>query len=189
MRGVGVGRDDRRRIPVTKNGIQSRVSHIVNEKTIADSQITVQQFMMPEHANLQGNVHGGIVMKLVDEAGALCAIRHAQRLVVTVTIDSIMFLSPVRVGDVMNLTARLIRVGTTSMEVEVRVVAENPMTGEETHTNSAFAVYVALDDQGHPVPVPRLQLIDDDQRKRAKEAEARQAHRLEQRRLLKERAH
>ena len=94
------------------------------------------------------------------------------------------FLSPVHVGDVMNLSAQIIRVGKTSLEVEIRVVAENPITGEETHTNSAYAVYVALDDEGRPVKVPNLKLESDDERRRAAEAADRQKHRLEQRKLM-----
>ncbi len=155
----------------------------MSEKTVAESRMTLHQFMMPEHANLQGTVHGGIAMKLVDEVGALCAMRHAQHPVVTVAMDSITFLSPVHVGDVMNLSAQLNRVGTTSMEVEIRVTAENPISGELTHTNSAYAVYVALDDDGHPVEVPGLKLEADDERRRAAAAELRQKHRLEHRKL------
>lgn len=154
------------------------------KKKVADSCIQLHQFMMPEHANIQGTVHGGYVMKLVDEAGALAAMRHAQRPVVTVAIDSVMFHSPVHVGELMHLTAHLNRAGRTSMEAEIRVVAENPITGERTHTNSAFAVYVALDDNERPVEVPQLVLESADELRRCQEAEARQAHRLQQRKLV-----
>lgn len=154
-------------------------------KRVEDSRIQLHQFMMPEHASIQGTVHGGIVMKLVDEAGALSAMRHAQRPVVTVAIDSVTFLSPVHVGDLMNLTAQLNRAGRTSMEAEVRVIAENPITGQRTHTNSAYAVYVALDDEERPVQVPELVLVTDDELRRCEEAKARQAHRLKQRKLVK----
>ena len=153
-------------------------------KKVVDSRVQLHQFMMPEHANIQGTVHGGYVMKLVDEAGALAAIRHAQRPVVTVAIDSVMFHSPVHVGDLMHLTAHLNRAGRTSMEAEIRVMAENPISGERTHTNSAFAVYVALDDKERPVEVPELLLEGADELRRCEEARDRQAHRLRQRRLL-----
>jgi acyl-CoA hydrolase len=126
-----------------------------------------------------GNVHGGFIMKLVDEAGGLCAIRHAQRPAVTIVIDSMTFLSPINVGHLVILQASLNYVGRTSMEVGVRVVAENPITGERVHTNSAYLVYVALDDRGQPTEVPGLILETEDEQRRWEAGKARQAHRLE----------
>lgn len=134
--------------------------------------------MLPEHANPRGNVHGGIIMKMIDEAGGICAMRHAQRPVVTVAMDSMTFLSPIHVGELVLLDARIEYVGRTSMDVVVTVTAENPITGKRTHTNSAFLVYVALDDSGRPHPVPRLSLETDDDRRRWSEGEARQRARL-----------
>ena len=154
---------------------------MMTEKRVTDSQVDLHQFMMPEHANPLGNVHGGIIMKMVDEAGALCALRHAQRPVVTMAIDSMTFLSPVQVGDVLHLQASLNYVGSSSMEVGVRVTAENPISGERTHTNSAFLVYVALDEAGHPTKVPRLILETDEEKRRWEAGKARQTHRLQQR--------
>jgi acyl-CoA hydrolase len=147
-------------------------------KRAADSQVTLSQQMMPSDANPLGNIHGGAIMKLVDEAGGLSAMRHARRPVVTVTVDSMSFLSPVKVGHLLTLRASVNWVGTTSIEVGVRVEAENPITGEITHTNSAFAVYVALDDDGKPCPVPPLILETDEEKRRWEEAEARQELRL-----------
>ena len=120
----------------------------LDRKYISDSQVTLSQFMQPEHANALGNVHGGWIMKLSDEAGGLCATRHARRPAVTVAVDSLRFLSPVHVGDLVTFTAHLNWTGRTSMEVEVNVEAENLYTGQKTHTNSAYLVYVALDDAG-----------------------------------------
>ncbi|MFQ5576373.1 MAG: acyl-CoA thioesterase [Anaerolineae bacterium] len=151
---------------------------MATEKRVKDSEVVLHQFMLPEHANPLGNVHGGIIMKLVDEAGGLCAMRHAQRPSVTIAMDSMTFHSPVHVGDLLMLQASLNYVGTTSMEVGVRVVAENPLTGECTHTNSAFLVYVALGDDGRPARVPGLILETETERRRWEEAKARQAHRL-----------
>ncbi len=145
------------------------------------SRVQLQQLTLPEHANPYGNVHGGIIMKMIDEAGAICAMRHARRPCVTVAIDSITFLSPVRLGSLLCCTAEVTYVGRTSLEVEVQVAAENPMTGEVTHTNSAFVVYVALDDAGAPHPVPPLVLDTDEQRERAQQAQARQRYRLQHR--------
>ncbi len=147
-------------------------------KCASDSQVTLSQQMMPSDANPLGNVHGGYIMKLVDEAGGLAAMRHARRPVVTVTVDSISFLSPVKVGHLLTLRSAVNWVGRTSIEVGVRVEAENPITGEITHTNSAFAVYVALDDNGRPCPVPPLILDSPDEKRRWQEAEARQEIRL-----------
>src|SRR5262245_34966949 len=106
-------------------------------KRVTDSQITLSQQTLPADANPLGNVHGGILMKLVDEAGGLCAIRHARRPTVTVAIDSMTFLSPVRVGNLLTMHASVNWLGHSSIEVGVHVEAENPVTGELTHTNSA----------------------------------------------------
>lgn len=148
-------------------------------KPVKDSHITLHQVMLPEHANPMGNVHGGVIMKMVDEAGGLCAMRHARRQVVTVAIDSMTFHSPVHVGNVVACHASLNWVGHTSLEVGVRVVAENPLTGDCTHTNTAFLVYVALDDDGRPTPVPPLILETEEDQRRWAEAEQRRQRRLE----------
>ena len=134
--------------------------------------------MHPEHANLLGNVHGGWIMKLVDEAGALACMRHAQRKVVTVSIDSMVFRQPIRIGDLIILNAEVSYAGRTSMEAEVHVLAENPITGEQTHTNTAYLVYVALDDEGRPTSVPRLEAETEDEKRRMEEAKERQERRL-----------
>jgi uncharacterized protein (TIGR00369 family) len=136
--------------------------------------------MQPEHANNLGNVHGGWIMKLVDDAGALACMRHAQRRVVTVAIDSMVFRHPIRLGDLVLLTAELTRVGRTSMEVEIQVEAENPITGDRLRTNTAYAVYVALDDEGTPAPVPPLLAETEEERRRQAEAQDRQARRLQE---------
>lgn len=149
-------------------------------KTVSASRITLSQLMHPEHANPLGNVHGGWIMKLVDEAGALACMRHAQRRVVTVALDQMVFRQPIRIGDLVTLTAEVSYTGNTSMEVEVCVEAENPVTGERTHTNTAYLVYVALDDDGKPVQVPPLIPETEEQRLRMEDGKARQAYRLEQ---------
>jgi acyl-CoA hydrolase len=158
----------------------------MNGKRVKDSQITLNQLMLPEDANYMGNVHGGVVMKLVDNTAGLCAMRHAQHQVVTMAIDSMTFHSPVHIGDVLTLNASLNWTGRSSMEVGVRVVAENPLTGECTHTNSAFLVFVALDNMGQPVEVPPLIVETDEERRRWAEAEVRQQRRLERRQAKKD---
>ena len=147
-------------------------------KPVRASRVTISQLMHPEHANLLGNVHGGWIMKLVDEAGALACMRHAQKKVVTVAIDSMTFRQPIKIGDLIVLNAEVTFTGRTSMEAEVQVLAENPITGERTHTNNAYLVYVALDDEGKPTPVPPLRPETDDEKRKAEEARLRQAYRL-----------
>lgn len=150
-------------------------------KRIADSRVSLSQLMLPTDANPQGNVHGGTVMRLVDEAGALAAVKHSGHHVVTVAVDSMTFLSPIYVGNLVTLTASLTYVGRTSMEAQVRVEAEDPLTGEKTHTNSAYVVYVALDEQGKPCQVPELIAETDEERKHMAEGRARQEARLAER--------
>ena len=147
-------------------------------KPVSASRITISQLMHLEHANLLGNVHGGWIMKLMDEAGALACMRHAQRKVVTVAMDSMVFRQPILIGDLVILTAEVTYVGRTSMEVEVQVNAENPVTGERTHTNTAYLVYVALDDEGRPTSVPGLTVETEAQQRRMEEAKERQERRL-----------
>jgi uncharacterized protein (TIGR00369 family) len=149
-------------------------------KTIRASRISIAQLMQPEHANNLGNVHGGWIMKLVDEAGALACMRHAQRRVVTVAIDSMVFRQPIRIGDLIILNAEVTYTGRTSMEAEVQVQAENPITGERTHTNTAYLVYVALDDDGNPVEVPQLKAETEDEKAKMERARERQQRRLNQ---------
>ena len=148
------------------------------KKTIHSSRVTLSQLMHPEHANLLGNVHGGWIMKLVDEAGALACMRHAQKKVVTVAIDSMTFRQPIRIGDLIVLNAEVTYTGRTSMEAEVQVVAENPVTGERTHTNTAYLVYVALDNEGQPTSVPQLVIETEEDIQRMEQAKARQVHRI-----------
>ncbi len=150
-------------------------------KTCAASLVVVAQLMHPEHANPLGNIHGGWIMKLVDEAGALACMRHAQHRVVTVALDQMTFREPILIGDLVTLTAEVSYVGRTSMEVEVRVEAENPVAGLKSHTNTAYLVFVALDDRGRPVPVPPLIPETDSERNRMEKGRLRQEYRMKQR--------
>lgn len=152
----------------------------LKSKPVRISRISIAQLMQPEHANNLGNVHGGWIMKLVDEAGALACMRHAQRRVVTVAIDSMVFRQPIRIGDLITLNSEVAYTGRTSMEAEVQVVAENPISGERTHTNTAYLVYVALDDDGKPVPVPPLKAETEEEKHKLEEAKERQKRRLKQ---------
>jgi uncharacterized protein (TIGR00369 family) len=147
-------------------------------KRVADSSSTLHRFMMPVHANPGGSVHGGLIMKMVDEAGAIAAMRHAQRPVVTIAMDSMTFKSPVLVGQLVTLQAEVSYVGRTSIEVGVKVLAEDPVRGSVTHTNSAWLVFVALDDQHKPTEVPGLDLQTDEERDKWNAGERRQRRRL-----------
>jgi len=148
------------------------------QKTMRASRISIAQLMQPEHANNLGNVHGGWIMKLVDECGALACMRHAQRRVVTVAVDSMTFRQPIKIGDLVILTAEVTYTGRTSMEAEVHVEAENPVTGVKSHTNNAYLVYVALDDHGEPVSVPPVVAETSEEQQRLDAAKQRQALRL-----------
>jgi uncharacterized protein (TIGR00369 family) len=136
-----------------------------------DSAVTLSQAMGPAHANLMGNVHGGEIMKLIDTAAGIAASRHAGGPVVTAALDQMSFLHPVRVGDVVFVHAAVNDVGRTSMEVGVRVEAEEVLSGRRTHTSSAYLVFVALDEHGRPRPVPSL--VPGTQKEQRRQAEAR----------------
>lgn len=150
---------------------------------VSASRVSISQLMEPPHANLLGNVHGGHIMKLVDEAGALACMKHSHQRVVTVVVDRMTFKHPIKIGDLVTLTAEVSYVGNTSMEAEVTVVAENPTTGQQWHTNTAYLVYVALGENGKPTPVPPLLAETAAERRRMEQGTARQAYRLEQAKL------
>jgi acyl-CoA hydrolase len=137
--------------------------------------------MQPADANFMGNIHGGTIMKLIDEAAGACAHRFCRTKVVTAAIDRIDFHFPVRVGDLVRFKANLNFAGRTSVEVGVRVEAEDLGSGLVTHTNSAYLVFVALDDNGEPIPVPPLEPVTDEQRHWYAEAAERRRKRLAER--------
>jgi uncharacterized protein (TIGR00369 family) len=153
----------------------------LNPKPVRASRMSLAQMMQPEHANNLGNVHGGWIMKLVDETGALACMRHAQRRVVTVAVDSMSFRHPIKTSDVVILNAEVTYTGTTSIEAEVQVIAENPLTGQRWHTNTAYVLYVALDDDGKPTQVPPIFGETADEERKLTNAKDRQKRRLEQR--------
>ena len=151
-----------------------------------ESQTELSTFMQPEHANSQGNVHGGSIMKLVDEAGALAAMRHCRRSCVTVAMDSMTFDAPVFIGDLLVLQSCVTYVGRTSIEVMVTVYGEKILTGQRVLTNTAHVVYVALDDQRRPTTVAPLLLASDQEQRRFDQGSARQRERLARARRDKE---
>jgi acyl-CoA hydrolase len=157
-------------------------------KLIAESQVTMARQMMPDDANPWGDVHGGVVMKMVDECAGSSATRHARCRVATVAIDYMSFLHPVHVGDLLTLKASVNDVGRTSMEVGVRVETENMMTGERRHTSSAYVVMVALDDEARPVTVPPVLASTPDETRRMAAAKIRRSQRKQLEHALKESA-
>ena len=147
-------------------------------KRVADSRVTLVQLMGVTDANIAGNVHGGTVMKLVDTAAGLAAVKHCGGLAVTASIDEMLFLHPVHIGDVVTVKAAVNDVGRTSMEVGVRVEAENVVTGHRVRTGSAYLVFVALDADERPRPVPPLMPETDVELRRQREARVRRETRL-----------
>jgi uncharacterized protein (TIGR00369 family) len=155
-------------------------------KKVSESRVVMGQVMNPENANPAGNVHGGDIMKLIDTAGGVAATRHARAHVVTASIDRMDFHHPVYIGDFLILKASVNFVGKTSMEVGVRVEAENPITGEKRHTGSAYLTFVALDTDKRPIQLPPLILETDDDRHRKAEAGERRQMRLTEKKKEKE---
>jgi acyl-CoA hydrolase len=153
----------------------------VEPKPSSQSQAQLARWMGVLDANSAGNIHGGTVMKLCDEAAALAAVKHSRRRVVTAAMDRMNFLYPIRIGELVTFSATVNAVWRTSMEVGVRVDAENPRTGETRHTNTAYITMVALDDDGNPSAVPPLIAETAEQARRMREAELRRANRLAER--------
>ena len=142
-------------------------------KKVSSSSILLAQIMLPPDANAAGNVHGGTIMKLIDNAAWTVASRHTGLNAVTASIDRLDFHSPVYIGNLLTLKASLNRAERTSMEVGVRVEAEDLRTGEVRHTASAYLTFVALNPQGKPVPVPALVLETKEDRRRNEAANER----------------
>lgn len=154
----------------------------MDAKSPKDTRVIMSVVTLPEDANTSGNVHGGVIMKHIDTAGGVVAVRHANSNVVTASIDRLDFHNPVFVGDLLTLKASLNLVGKSSMEVGVRVETENLMTGEVLHTASAYLTYVALDEHRRPKEeVPKLIVESQDEIRRNREASARRSARLVER--------
>lgn len=147
-------------------------------KTVRESKVTIAQVMQPHDANPSGNVHGGNIMKLIDNAAYVVASRHARSNTVTASLDRLNFHNPVFVGDLVFFRASINMASRTSIEIGVRVEAENFFTGEVRHTASAYLTFVAIDDRGKPTPVAPLVLETDEDMRRNREALARRESRL-----------
>jgi acyl-CoA hydrolase len=152
-------------------------------KPVRESQHETSELMMPQHANNLGHVFGGVILSMMDKAAAIAAIRHARLSVVTASIDRVDFREPVRVGDLVVMHASVNYVGRSSMEVGVRVEAEDLLTGNRRHTNSCYLTFVAIDQNGRPVEVPLLMPETPDEERRHHAAKERRRRRLEEREL------
>lgn len=148
-------------------GLPARLSHT-----------TIAEVMMPHMGNVLGNVHGGVLLGMIDRVGAVSAIRHARRVCVTVSVDRVDFREPIHLGELVTMEASVNYVHRTSLEVGVRVVAENLLTGVKRHTNSCYLTYVAIDENGRPVPVPPLIPETVEEKRRHRDAAARRARRI-----------
>ncbi len=129
-------------------------------------QLSMTVLMTPDMANFSGKVHGGAVLRLLDQVAYACASRYAGRYVVTLSVDQVTFREPIRVGELVTFLASVNYTGTSSMEIGVKVVAEDIMKRSVRHANSCFFTMVAVDDDGKPTPVPRLELDSSNQRRR-----------------------
>jgi acyl-CoA hydrolase len=150
-------------------------------KRMQDSTHESSALMMPQDANLLGHVFGGVVLAMMDKTAAVCAFRHARATCVTVSIDRVDFREPIHVGDLIVMKASVNFCGTTSMEVGVRVEAEDLLTGKRRHTNSCYLTFVAVDRNGRPLEIPALAPETPDEHRRHEAARARRALRLEER--------
>jgi acyl-CoA hydrolase len=142
-------------------------------------QLTMTVLMTPDMANFAGNVHGGTVLKFLDQVAYACASRYAGRYVVTLSVDQVMFLQPIHVGELVTFLAAVNHTGTSSMEVGIKVVAENIRNQQQRHVNSCFFTMVAVDDERRPVPVPTLHPAPGDETRRFGEAVLRRQLRQE----------
>ena len=158
---------------------EQRESTMTEEKTVCDSRLEMAQAMFPSDANRAGNVHGGSIMKLIDTAAGIAAMRHCRTNVVTASMDRLDFYEPVFVGELVILRAAINYVGSTSMEVGVRVEAEDLMTGDVRHTNSAYLTLVSLGENRRPTAVPKIVPQTDDEKRRFEEGKIRAQRRKE----------
>ena len=154
---------------------------MIQGKPVRESHSEYSELALPNDVNLLGNVLGGKVMHLVDLAGAMAAIRHARLPVVTVSVDSLQFLHPVHSGELIILRSSVNRAFHTSMEVGVKVITENLLTGHRRHTCSAYLTFVALDENGRPSAVPPVIPETDEEKRRFSEAGERREYRLSHR--------
>ena len=151
-------------------------------KRVRDSQVEMRELVLPNDTNPLGTILGGKVMHLMDVAAAMSAMKHSGKTVVTVSVDHIDFLSPIKMGQIIVIKASVNYVHRTSMEVGVKVWAEDFKTDKKTHTSSAYFTFVALDEDGKPTRVPEIIPETEEEKRRYREAQERRKVRLARRR-------
>ncbi len=149
-------------------------------KPVVASQVEMTEIVNPEDTNPLGTIFGGRVMALMDKAAAVASMRHCRKITVTASVDRVNFISPIQLGDIVVLLASVNQAFGSSMEVGVKVLSEDPRTGQRRHTCTAYLTFVALDDTGQPTPVGRLELKTEDEHRRARQASARREGRRQQ---------
>jgi len=152
-----------------------------DERPCSDSKVEMTEMVLPNDANRLGNLLGGRLMHMIDIAAAIAASRHTNRVCVTASVDELHFHHPIKIGEVVTLKASVNRAFHTSVEVGVRVSKEDLLTGESKHTNSAYLTFVAIDDDGRPVPVPRIRPSTGEEKRRYRDAARRRDLRLRHR--------
>lgn len=152
------------------------------EKSVKASEVEMTELVLPNDTNQLGNLLGGRLMHWIDIAAAIAASRHTGRVCVTASVDELNFLHPVKLGEVVILRAAVNRVYTTSLEVGVRVAAQNTLTGDRVHTNTAYLTFVAIDERGKPVAVPPVRPVTAEEKRRFDDAGRRRQIRLRHRR-------
>ena len=150
----------------------------MKERCSEDSCFVISRIMLPEDANPAGIVHGGVIMKEIDNAAGVASVRHTRKICVTASIDRLDFHNPAFIGNLITIKARINMVGKTSMEVGARVEAEDLLSGKKVHLASAYLTFVALGQDHKPTAVPPLKLVTQDDHRRYKEAKARRENRL-----------
>lgn len=156
---------------------------MIEERQPRPSDAVMTELMMPHHANIVGNVFGGVILSLVDRVAAVAAMRHAGRTCVTVSVDKVDFREPIRIGELVTACARVNYTGRTSMEVGVKVEAENVITGDRRHTNSCYITLVALDEDGRPTAIPQLVPETEEDQRRWERAQLRRVDRVAEHRF------
>ncbi|OGU27655.1 MAG: acyl-CoA thioesterase [Ignavibacteria bacterium GWA2_54_16] len=151
-------------------------------KTIRESQVHMTEMVLPNHTNRLGNLLGGQLMHWMDICAAIAAFRHTNKVCVTASVDELNFLHPIKEGEVVILLGSVNRTFRTSVEVGVKVTAENLLTGDRKHANTAYLTFVAIDELGNPVEVPPIRPETKDEKRRYADAARRRARRLEHRR-------
>ena len=150
-------------------------------RTVRESEHETSELMMPQHANVLGHIFGGVILSMMDKTAAVTAIRHARNPCVTVSIDRVDFREPIHVGDLIIMKSAVNYAGRTSMEIGVRVEAEDMISGRRRHTNSCYLTFVAVDRNGRPVDVPPVIPLTADDERRFAAAKERRRRRLEER--------